>query len=92
MPPIEYSFCFTTLAYRLFEITSTNTKMSKQYHHMSGSWITFEKPISDLTFTADDSMPLVPNLRTGGDYTLVISIPGGTDIGDGIGAVINIGR
>ncbi len=55
-------------------------------------WITFGKPISDLTFSADESMPLVPNVRTEGDYTLVISVPGGTDIGDGINAVINIER
>ncbi len=55
-------------------------------------WITFSKPISDVTFTADDSMPLVPNTRIEGDYTLVISIPGGTTIGDGFDAVINIER
>lgn len=55
-------------------------------------WITFDKPISDMTFTADPTMPLVPNVRTADDYTLVISIPGGTSIGDGFDAVINIER
>ncbi len=55
-------------------------------------WITFSKPVSDLTFTADSSMSLVPNVRVVGDYTLVISIPGGTTIGDGFDAVINVSR
>ena len=54
--------------------------------------ITFSKPISDLTFTADPTMTLVPTVRIVDDYTVVISISGGTTIGDGYDAVINIGR
>ena len=55
-------------------------------------WISFDKPISDLTFTADATMMLVPDVRVVDDYTLVISIPGGTTIGDGYNAVINVER
>ena len=55
-------------------------------------WITFSKPVSDLVFSADPDQPLVPNIRIEGDDTVVISIPGGTTIGDGYDAVINITR
>ena len=55
-------------------------------------WITFSKPISDLTFVADPTMTLVPEVRVEGDHTLVISVPGGTTIGDGFDAVIRIER
>lgn len=55
-------------------------------------WITFDKPVSDLVFTADPDQTLVPNVRVEGEYTVVVSIPGGTTIGDGFNAVINVAR
>lgn len=55
-------------------------------------WITFDHSIAHLTFAADPSMPLVPNVRLEDDFTLVVSVPGGTTIGDGYDAVITVRR
>lgn len=53
-------------------------------------WITFTKPISGYEAHADPAQKLVPEVRFADAYTMVISIPGGTTIGDGYDAVIDI--
>lgn len=56
--------------------------IADEYH------ITFGKSIADYKVFADPKQSLVPNVEIVDDYTLVISIPGGTTIGDGFDAKI----
>ncbi|MEM8922110.1 MAG: hypothetical protein AAGD35_01315 [Actinomycetota bacterium] len=55
-------------------------------------WFDFDRDLSGLTFTVDTSQTLVPEVRVEDGDTLVISIPGGTTIGDGFDARILIGN
>ncbi len=59
--------------------------LADQYH------ITFEEPISHFDIAAGSGLPLTPDVHIVDDYTLVISVPGGTTIGDGVNAVITFG-
>ena len=58
--------------------------IADEYH------ITFDTDISGLRFDVTSKSTLQPNTRVEGDHTLVISIPGGTDIGDGFDARIKV--
>ncbi len=60
--------------------------LADQYH------ITFEEPISHFEIAASSDLPLTPDVHIVDDYTLVISIPGGTTIGDGVNAAITFGQ
>ncbi|MEM7271959.1 MAG: hypothetical protein AAF547_02660 [Actinomycetota bacterium] len=51
-------------------------------------WFTFNQDLSDVSFTVDQNQTLVPNVRIENGDTLVISVPGGTTIGDGFDARI----
>lgn len=62
----------------------TGAPLADEYH------FTFDSDISDISFTADSDASLVPEVRIEGSNTLVIAIPGGTDIGDGFDAEIAI--
>lgn len=53
-----------------------------QYH------ITFDQPISHFDIAASAGAALTPDVHVIDDYTVVISLPGGTPIGDGFNAVI----
>ncbi|MEM9608466.1 MAG: hypothetical protein AAGA99_13665 [Actinomycetota bacterium] len=53
-------------------------------------WFDVDQDLTGLTFTVDGTQTLVPNVRIEGGSTLVISIPGGTSIGDGFDARILI--
>ena len=55
-------------------------------------WITFTEKVSHLELSAASNKKLVPDVYFADDYTVVVSIPGGTNIGDGFNARINIGR
>lgn len=52
-------------------------------------WITMSEPITDYVITANPNKDIVPNIRIIDDNTFVISMPGGTTIGDNLKAVIN---
>ncbi len=58
--------------------------IADEYH------ITFDRDISDLRFSVKPNAKLQPNLRIEGTNTLVVSIPGGTEIGDGINTKIKV--
>lgn len=58
--------------------------IADEYH------ITFNTDISGLRFSAESNKSLQPEVRVEGADTLVISIPGGTDIGDGFDAKIKV--
>lgn len=57
--------------------------IADEYHFV------FDRDISDVTFTADPSASLVPEVRVEDGNTLVIAVPGGASVGDGISAVIS---
>ncbi len=52
-------------------------------------WITMSEPITGYDITANPDKDIVPDIRIIDDNTFVVSIPGGTTIGDGLRAVIN---
>lgn len=54
-------------------------------------WFDFNRDLTGLTFTVDSSQTLVPNVRIENGDTLVISVPGGTSIGDGFNARVVVG-
>lgn len=51
-------------------------------------WFDFDQDITGVTFTVDTTKTLVPEVRIEDGDTLVISVPGGTDIGNGFDARI----
>jgi len=53
--------------------------IADEYH------FTFEEKVSHLTPIVDPWQGIEPEVRFEDDYTVVIAIPGGTTIGDGIG-------
>ena len=52
-------------------------------------WFTFDRDLSGVSFTVDSAATLVPTVRVEGNV-LIVSIPGGTSIGDGFDARIVI--
>jgi len=58
--------------------------IADEYH------FTFDTDISDFRFSAKTNRSLQPETRIEGTNTLIIAIPGGTDIGDGFNAKITV--
>lgn len=98
-----YGFDFTKNAIRMTWNTGENWDAFEPYVGKIGGFtqeeaaalpiadeyhITFSKSIGDYVPIADPDQKLAPNVSIVNDYTLVISIPGGTTIGDGYNAVI----
>ncbi|MEL6981753.1 MAG: hypothetical protein AAFO29_04955 [Actinomycetota bacterium] len=51
-------------------------------------WFDFDQDLTGVTFTVDTTKTLVPEVRIEDGDTLVISVPGGTEIGNGFDARI----
>jgi hypothetical protein len=55
-------------------------------------WFTFGRDLTGLTFTVDTGSTLKAIVRVEDEHTVVVSVPGGTTIGDGYDAVIRVTR
>ena len=76
----------SALSYTLEEAinlaTASDEPFADEYH------IRFNKPIGPFAVTANTNKTLIPNIRRPDDYTLILSFPGGTTVGDGFDAEI----